>query len=157
MTDYTKIPKEKQQARAAYTIFALSDALEKLPEDLEGTREDQALLDRIIKWQNAVCAEVGANKLPKLNAQAVMYSFGRFLKHGEKKKRNKKEKDRWLVARFWCAILFVWDVRITCPAYGRTSAWHYLDIALEKLGRHLLAAYEGANEEADNMYLELCW
>ena len=157
MTDYTKNSKREQQARAAYTIFALSDALQKLPEDMEGSKEDQALLDRIIKWQNVVCAEVGAKILPKRNAEAVLYSFGRFLKHGEKRKRNKKEGDRWHVARFWCAILFVWDVRITCPAYGRTRAWRYRDMALEKLGRRFLAAYEGANEEADNMYLELCW
>lgn len=157
MNDYSQIPKEKQQARAAYTIFALSDALQKLPDDMEGTKEDQALLDRVIKWQNVVSGEIGANVLPKKNAEAVLYSYGRFLKHGEKRKRNKRERDRWRVARFWCAILFVWDVRITCPAYGRTRAWRYLDMALDKLGRRFLAAYEGANEEADNMYLELCW
>lgn len=154
---YEDIPPERQQARAAFTILALYDAIMRLPDSFAATERDQETLDRIVDSHCAVSGEIGAQKLPKRNAAAVMHSLNRFLKHGKKKRKSRAEKDRWLVARFWCAILFVWDARATCPAFCRTEAWEKLDAALDELGRAFLNAYEGADLLADQMYMELTW
>ena len=62
--------------------------------------------------------------------------------------------------RRWAEIFFVGivlsnDVQATCPLYGKTREWGYLDTTAETLGRMLLARHPGCDEAGTSIYMAL--
>ena len=62
--------------------------------------------------------------------------------------------------RRWAEIFFVgltlsYDVQATCPLYGKSREWGYLDTTAETLGRMLLARHPGCDEAGTSIYMAL--
>lgn len=158
MSNFADVPLERQQARCLLTAILMGKSLLILPDDFEGTKKDCEALARVSKWHEKVIDECSKKKLPLNLGISLRQKEKKFHKLvGLNKKMDKETLDRRKVAAFWASVVLLWDVRVTCPAFGRTAAWRYLDLASDKLGRSLLDAYKGAVEIADNIYLEIAW
>lgn len=62
--------------------------------------------------------------------------------------------------RRWAELFFVgltlsYDVQATCPLYGKSREWGYLDTTTETLGRMLLARHPGCDEAGTAIYMHL--
>ena len=62
--------------------------------------------------------------------------------------------------RRWAELFFVgltlsYDVQATCPLYGKSREWGYLDTTSETLGRMLLARHPGCDEGGTAIYMAL--
>ena len=62
--------------------------------------------------------------------------------------------------RRWAELFFVgltlsYDVQATCPLYGKSREWGYLDTTAETLGRMLLARHPGCDEGGTSIYMHL--
>ena len=62
--------------------------------------------------------------------------------------------------RRWAELFFVgltlsYDVQATCPLYGKSREWGYLDTTAETLGRMLLARHPGCDEAGTSIYMAL--
>ena len=62
--------------------------------------------------------------------------------------------------RRWAELFFVgltlsYDVQATCPLYGKSREWGYLDTTSETLGRMLLARHPGCDEAGTAIYMAL--
>ena len=62
--------------------------------------------------------------------------------------------------RRWAELFFVgltlsYDVQATCPIYGKSREWGYLDTTAETLGRMLLARHPGCDEGGTTIYMHL--
>ena len=60
----------------------------------------------------------------------------------------------------WAELFFVgltlsYDVQATCPLYGKSREWDYLDTTTETLGRMLLARHPGCDEAGTSIYMAL--
>lgn len=62
--------------------------------------------------------------------------------------------------RRWAEIFFVgltlsYDVQATCPLYGKSREWGYLDTTAETLGRMLMARHPGCDEAGTAIYMHM--
>ena len=62
--------------------------------------------------------------------------------------------------RRWAELFFVgltlsYDVQATCPIYGKSREWGYLDTTAETLGRMLLMRHPGCDEGGTAIYMDL--
>lgn len=61
---------------------------------------------------------------------------------------------RW-AELFFVGIILSYDVQATCPLYGKSREWGYLDTTSETLGRMLLARHPGCDEAGTAIYMAL--
>ena len=61
---------------------------------------------------------------------------------------------RW-AELFFVGIILSYDVQATCPIYGKSREWGYLDTTVETLGRMLLARYPGCDDAGTTIYMAL--
>ena len=61
---------------------------------------------------------------------------------------------RW-AELFFVGIILSYDVQATCPLYGKSREWGYLDTTTETLGRMLLARHPGCDEAGTSIYMAL--
>lgn len=147
---------ERQKARCAFAALAMGHAVLALPEEIPVSMDAKKLARicaRVTKWLDLACQEVGARKLPPLNGQAV----ARLMKNFVRKAYPARPDLAQCCAGFWATVVFLWDVRITCPDAARSATWRYLARAAEELGRILLACASGADETGEKIYEELVW
>ena len=61
---------------------------------------------------------------------------------------------RW-AELFFVGLILSYDVQATCPLYGKSREWGYLDTTAETLGRMLLARHPGCDEAGTAIYMAL--
>lgn len=153
-----KVAPEQERARCVYVTLALGKALLNLPDGLKGSRKDADAMKRTIRWHSAISEECSMNKLPRNNGLGVVKKMERFNELARIPKKESEEGANFrAVALLWACVGLVWDVRVTCPTFGRTRAWRFLNLAVDQLGRAFLRHYEGADLAGDALYLELAW
>lgn len=61
---------------------------------------------------------------------------------------------RW-AELFFVGLILSYDVQATCPLYGKSREWGYLDTTTETLGRMLLMRHPGCDEAGTSIYMHM--
>ncbi len=140
------------------TVLALT-AIEAAVEQMLIFVTDKKTTDQIAKVRKWVDLCSAATKVKRLSSGAkrdLESTLPRLAPHIDATMGMSAEDE----FRRWAEIFFVgltlsYDVQATCPLYGKSREWGYLDTTAETLGRMLLARHPGCDEAGTSIYMAL--
>ena len=131
----------RQHTRAVLALTTLTGPLEVLePAVMPGSKFAQQM-QKVMRWRDE-CAKL--TKTKRLSAGA------------------KRDLDavctnrlRQWAALAWVGIIYVSGVKCTCPDYGKSQQWVYLDMTAWTLGQMLMQMVPGCDVDGTALYMML--
>ena len=145
----------RQHTRAVLALTTLTGPLEVLePAVMPGSKFAQQM-QKVMRWRDE-CAK--ATKTKRLSAgakrelDAVCTNLAPYM---QTEHLNHDARLRQWAALAWVGILYVLGVKCTCPEYGKSQAWVYLDMTAWTLGNMLMQMVPGCDVDGTALYMML--
>ena len=111
---------------------------------------------KISKWAMQCLDIVNQKKMVSGARRNLESAFPRLAPYiDEVRGMNKEDEFRRWAEIFFVGLILSYDVQATCPLYGKSREWGYLDTTTETLGRMLLARHPGCDEAGTTIYMAL--
>ena len=152
MPNYTQ---SYQRTRAVLALTAITAPLEIFTEAADpGTVFDKQLR-KVARWRDE-CAKLTRGTRLASGAQRDLDSVcARLAPYIITEHMNHDARLRQWAALMWVGILYVLGVKCTCPEYGKSQQWVYLDMTAWTLGQMLMQMVPGCDEDGTAIYMLL--
>ncbi len=111
---------------------------------------------KISKWAIQCLDIVNQKKMVSGARRDLESAFSRLAPYIDEVRGMSKEDEfrRWAEI-FFVGLILSYDAQATCPIYGKSREWGYLDTTAETLARMLLARHPGCDEGGTAIYMAL--
>lgn len=144
-----------QHTKAVMAISAITAPLEVLaPSAAPGSKFDQQIR-KVMHWRN-VCSQINdAKKISARAERALDAKSARLFPHMQTTHLPDDERARRWAELLWVGAILTADVRNTCPDFGKSRPWGYLDTTAWTLGHMLMKLVPGCDERGTELYMEI--
>lgn len=152
MPNYTQ---SYQRTRAVLALTAITAPLEIFTEAAApGTVFDKQLR-KVARWRDE-CANITRGTRLSSGAKRDIDSMcGRLAPYIMTEHMTHDARLRRWAEILWVGAILAADIRSTCPIYGRTQQWVYLDMTVWTLGRILIQMVPGCDEGGTAIYMHM--
>lgn len=144
-----------QHTKTVLALTAIEAAVEQmLPLITDKKTRDQ--IAKVRKWVDQCSAETKVKRLSsgaKRDLESACSVLAPYIEDTAAM-TDAESRKRW-AELFFVGIILSYDVQATCPLYGKSREWGYLDTTAETLGRMLLMRHPGCDEAGTSIYMAL--
>ena len=144
-----------QHTKAVLALTAIEAAVEQiLPFITDKKTADQ--IAKVRKWVDQCSAATKVKRLSsgaKRDLESACAVLAPYIEDTSAM-TDADSRKRW-AELFFVGLTLSYDVQATCPLYGKSREWGYLDTTAETLGRMLMARHPGCDEAGTAIYMAL--
>lgn len=144
-----------QHTKAVMAMSAITPTLEVLaPSAAPGSRFEQQM-GKVLRWRCVCSKMLNAKKISVPAARELNAKNVRLFSHMKTSHLSPEERAKRWADLFWVGAILTADVRNTCPDFGKSRPWGYLDTTAWTLGRMLMKMVTGCDERGTALYTEI--
>lgn len=112
-------------------------------------------MNKVIRWRDQ-CTKIICSKRLSSTAKREMESvYEKIEPFMQTEHMDHDARLRQWAALAWVGIIYVLGVKCTCPEYGKSQQWVYLDMTAWTLGQMLMQMVPGCDEDGTALYMML--
>lgn len=144
-----------QRTRAVLALTAITAPLEIFIDAAAPGSAFEKQLRKVSRWRDE-CAKLTRGTRLASGAQRDLDSVcARLAPYIKTEHMDHDARLRQWAALMWVGILYVLGVKCTCPEYGKSQQWVYLDMTAWTLGQMLMQMVPGCDEDSTAIYMML--
>ena len=144
-----------QRTRAVLALTAITAPLEIFIDAAAPGSVFDKQLRKVSRWRDE-CAKLTRGTRLASGAQRDLDSVcARLAPYIKTENMDHDARLRQWAAIMWVGILYVLGVKCTCPEYGKSQQWVYLDMTAWTLGQMLMQMVPGCDEDGTAIYMML--
>ena len=144
-----------QRTRAVLALTAITAPLEIFIDAAAPGSAFEKQLRKVSRWRDE-CAKLTRGTRLASGAQRDLDSVcARLAPYIKTEHMDHDARLRQWAALMWVGILYVLGVKCTCPEYGKSQQWVYLDMTAWTLGQMLMQMVPGCDEDGTAIYMML--
>jgi len=142
-----------QRTRAVLALTAITAPLEIFIDAAAPGSVFDKQLRKVSRWRDE-CAKLTRGTRLASGAQRDLDSVcARLAPYIKTEHMDHDARLRQWAALMWVGILYVLGVKCTCPEYGKSQQWVYLDMTAWTLGQMLMQMVPGCDEDGTAIYM----